>query len=90
MGGQTPNFRSNSSRLIVKIQPGYSETSAPLDDTDDIFQSVDDAGGSVLFLLDFNRAFDTVWHDILLATLKSCGVSGEGLNLLCSHLDVHS
>ncbi|XP_044744208.1 uncharacterized protein LOC123306313 [Coccinella septempunctata] len=68
------------------FRPGYSATSALLDVTDDIFQSIDESRCSVLFLLDFSRAFDTVRHDILLAILKSCGVSGEALNLLSSYL----
>ena len=39
----------------------------------------------VLFM-DLSKVFDTINHDLLLATLKAYGFSLNALNLMCSYL----
>ena len=39
-----------------------------------------------LLFMDISKAFDTINHDLLLATLIAYGFSNNALNLMCSYL----
>ena len=50
-------------------------TTALIKITDDILDSIDDSEVTILTLLDFSKAFDTVNHRLLLEKLKILGFS---------------
>ena len=68
--------------------PGYSSISQSLSIAHDINSSFDcDPTQDVTGIFsDISKAFDKVWHDGLLFKLKTYGVIGECLNLLCNYL----
>ena len=65
---------------------GHSTTTALVKITDDIRQSMDDQKITVLTLLDFSDAFNTVDFDILLAVLRSLNISPEVVDWFHSYL----
>lgn len=54
--------------------------------TDDILKATDDGLVTVLALLDFSKAFDTVRHDVLSDILRSVGFSFDAVHLVASYL----
>lgn len=68
------------------FRPGYSCTTAMLSVTDDILKATDMGLVTLLVLLDYSKAFDTVSHEILLSLLSFIGLSREAVNLLNGYL----
>nr|CAH7728998.1 unnamed protein product [Callosobruchus chinensis] len=65
---------------------GHSCTTALLHITDDIIQELENDKCTLLMMLDFSKAFDTINYQTLITVLKSCGLSAESLSLLNSYL----
>lgn len=80
----------HSNALISPLQsgfrPGHSTVSALLKVTGDIRAGLEDTKVTVLVLIDFSNAFNTVCHDILLAILSHIMVSPEALEWFKSYL----
>lgn len=76
--------------ILPDIQSGFREghncTTALLNVTDNILSATDSGYVTVLVLLDFSRAFDTVRHEILLAALESIGLEYSAVELIGSSL----
>lgn len=76
--------------LIPSIQsgfrPGHSCTTALLHIVDDVIGATDQGLCTVLILLDFSRAFDTLNYDILDAIFQYIGLSEGTVNLFDSYL----
>ena len=76
--------------LLNKFQSGFrfghSTTTALVKITDDIRKGMDDRMVTVMVLLDFSNAFNTVDYDILLAILISLNVSPEVVDWFRSYL----
>lgn len=68
------------------FRKGYCTATALANLTDDIFTSLDKGLVSVLVLLDFSKAFDTINHRLLCAKLKFYGFQDSSLNLVTSYL----
>lgn len=68
------------------FRPGYSCASALLHVVDDICSGVDRDMASVLVLLDFSRAFDTIDHDFLYCILLHIGFSFPAAQLIRNYL----
>lgn len=68
------------------LRKGYSCTTALLKVTDDILSATDQGKITILVLLDFSKAFETVDHGILISVLKYMGVNREALSLIDSYL----
>lgn len=79
-----------ANNILPSIQSGFRSNhscmTALTKVTDDILQSYDSNMYSLLVLLDYSRAFDTVRHDILLFILKFIGLSPESVALLSDYL----
>ena len=69
------------------FRPGYSCTTTFLHILDDIIAASDKGSCTVLVLLDFSRAFDTINHNILLNILKYIGLSGRAMELIANYLN---
>lgn len=68
------------------FRKGYSTATAIANLMDDLFTSYDKGLVSVLVLLDFSKAFDTISHRLLCAKLKYYGFENSSLNLVISYL----
>lgn len=68
------------------FRAGYSCTTALLCVTDDILQASDQGLVTILVLLDFSRAFDTIDHATLLNILKAKGFGNDAVCLIASFL----
>ncbi|CAG4930029.1 unnamed protein product [Colias eurytheme] len=68
------------------FRPGHSTTTALLKITDDIRWGMDNKMLTVLVLLDFSNAFNTVDFDLLLAMLQSINLSPNVLEWFQSYL----
>lgn len=68
------------------FRKGHSCCSALLNVTDDIFAACDNGYVTVLVLLDYSRAFDTINHEILLSILKYVGIGNEGVLFFRNYL----
>lgn len=68
------------------FRPGHSCASALLHVVDDICSGVDRDMASVLVLLDFSRAFDTIDHDFLYYILLHIGFSFPAAQLIKNYL----
>lgn len=73
-----PDFQSG-------FRAHYSCTTALLNILDDVLRAHDNNHVTVMVLLDFSKAFDTLNQQLLLAKLHYYGVSDEALNLFCSY-----
>ncbi|KAM3962094.1 uncharacterized protein ACR2FA_003780 [Aphomia sociella] len=80
-------FQNN---LITPFQSGFrlghSTTTALLKITDDVREGMENTKLTVLVLVDFSNAFNTVNHDILLALLSHLGVSTSVTNWFKTYL----
>lgn len=80
----------NNESLLPEIQSGfrsgYSCETALLKVTDDILSATDKGYITILTLLDYSKAFDTVDHGVLLDTLMSLGFCSESIQLISSYL----
>ena len=72
------------------FRAGHSCSSALLNILDDILRAHDNNRVTVLVLLDFTKAFDTINHDLLLSKLRYFGLSGSAIELIHSFLDGRS
>lgn len=68
------------------FRPGYSCSTALLHITDDIIAAADQDKLTVMVLLDFSKAFDTISHDILLAILHYIGLTADAIQLLANFI----
>lgn len=77
-------------KILPEIQsgfrPNHSCTTALLKITDDIMCASDDGKMTILTLLDFSKAFDTLNHSILLSILKYIGLDDSAIELLKNYL----
>lgn len=80
----------NKFNILPENQSGfrrnYSCTTALLNIVDDILSAHDSNKVTVMILLDFSKAFDTINHEILLAKLHHFGFSDQALGLFGSYL----
>ena len=81
-------FDSNNSLFDSQygFRPGRSCEHALLNAQDTLLKSLNNRQVSILLLLDFSKAFDTVDHKILLAKLVHYGIRGPALGWLKSYL----
>lgn len=86
---QMNNYVS-SNNLLTNFQSGYRKffntQTALIKVTDDIRSAMDRRELTVLVLIDFKRAFDSVFHDVLLKVLSGCNFSEETCKWLKSFL----
>ena len=68
------------------FKPGDSCINQFLSITHEIYQSFDEDFDVRSVFLDISKAFDNVWHDVLIFKLKQNGISGNLLNLLSNFL----
>lgn len=68
------------------FRKNYSCTTAMLNISDDILRATDSGNLTVLVLLDFSKAFDTINHKILLAILYHFGFGESALLLIRNYL----
>lgn len=69
------------------FRPGHSTTTALVKVSDDIRQGMDDGQLTVLTLLDFSNAFNTVNFEILLGLLRSLKISPSAIAWFDSYLN---
>lgn len=69
------------------FRAGYSCTTALLEVADNILKEIDGGRSSVLILLDYSKAFDTINHEIMSALLHFIGCSNDSIALLSSYLN---
>lgn len=68
------------------FRSGFSCATALLDVTDNIFKEIDNGNASVLVLLDYSKAFDTINHSLMLAILHFIGFSANAIELMAIYL----
>lgn len=80
----------NDNNLISKFQMGFrkhcSTTTVLSNVTDDIIRAWDRKMLTILVLLDFSKAFDTINHDLLCSKLKYYGFNDLAVELVTSYL----
>ena len=64
----------------------HSTTTALLNISDDIYDAIDDSELTILVLLDYSKAFDTINHRLLYAKLQSLGFDFSAISWICSYL----
>lgn len=69
------------------FRPNYSCTTALTHITDDIIKATDGGKLTILVLLDFSKAFDTVDHSMLCQILRFIGMHSDSVELLKSYLE---
>lgn len=81
----------NSRNLLPETQSGFRQfhscTTALINITDDILQAYDDGKITVLVLLDYSKAFDTIDRDLLFSILQYIGFSTDAIGLIKSYFD---
>lgn len=83
------NFLEKKSFLYAK-QYGFRKKSNTLSATNDLINklrtSIDNRNYVIAILIDLQKAFDTVSHEILLKKIEKTGVTGPALKLIKSYL----
>lgn len=74
-----PRFQSG-------FRPHYSCTTALLKITDDLLQAADQRKLTILVLLDFTKAFDTINYEVLFSILHYIGLKSNAIKLLKDYL----
>ena len=64
----------------------HSTVTALLNITEDIYNALDDSELTVLVLIDYSKAFDTINHRILFAKLKALGFHSDAISWIVSYL----
>lgn len=76
--------------LLDKYQsaykPNHSTITALLNITDDIYDALDDSELTILVLIDYSKAFDTINHRILYAKLKALGFHRDAIAWVVGYL----
>lgn len=86
---QISRFVNQNNILPIKqsgFRPGFSCATALADLTDDIIRAADDNKISILILLDYSKAFDTINHQLLVSILHYCGFGQSSSKLISSFL----
>ena len=86
---QVSNYLEQSNQLDPLqsgFRPGYSTQSALIKITSDIQTAIDDKKLTILILLDFSKAFDSIIHSILFNKLKSLSFSNSSISWFQSFL----
>lgn len=89
MESQLRRYIDENNILPVKqsgFRSSHSCATALLDVSDDIFSAMDCGLVTVLVLLDFSKAFDTISHEMLLSICSYVGLSSDACALLQSYL----
>lgn len=89
METQLNSFLNDNNILPEKqsgFRSGHSCETALAEVTDSVIRSLDRSMASVLIMLDYSKAFDTLNHELLLAMLKYIGLSDLALRLIRSYL----
>lgn len=68
------------------FRSGYSCTTALLHVVDDVSAAIDKGHCTILVLLDFSRAFDTISHDLLLSILHYIGLTEDAIKFFENYL----
>ena len=68
------------------FREGHSCVTAMLNITDHLFSAIDSGLCSVLVLLDYSKAFDTIEHHILIQILKFIGFEASAVNFINHYL----
>ena len=80
----------SENELISNNQSGFKPGNLCINQllciTHNIYQSLDDGLRTRGVFLDISKAFDEVWHKILLFKLKQNGISGNLLNIITNFL----
>jgi hypothetical protein len=90
---QLTEFLKSNNILPLKqsgFRAGYSTATALLDVIDGVLTGIDRGKGSIIALLDFSRAFDTINHELLLAKLSFYGFDDRTLKWFTSYLSGRS
>ena len=87
---QLSEFLENS-KLLPKNQhgfrKGFSTTSAASTFIDDIVLGLDKGHFTLAVFLDIKKAFDTIYHKIIIQKLEYAGVGARTLSLIANYLD---
>lgn len=89
MESQMQNYLHAKSIIPINqsgFQKGHSCATALLHITDDVINATDKNQLTLLVLLDFSKAFDTLNHEMLLSILKHIGIHETTINLFSSYL----
>ncbi len=80
----------NKHKILYKYQFGFrkkhSTTLALIEITDNILQELEEGKCSAGIFIDFQKAFDTVDHNILISKLEHYGIRGPALQWLKSYI----
>ena len=80
--------------ILTDNQDGFRKGRSTIDTianfTDDISVNINKGECTLAAFVDFKKAFDTVYHDILIQKLKYTGVQGKNLDLLTNYLSNRS
>ena len=69
------------------FRKNHSTTATVAKFTDNLYQSINDKTFSIATFVDFLKAFDTVYHEILLHKLEKIGIKGNSKLLIKNYLE---
>ena len=67
-------------------KPRHSTNTALLNITDDLYDAIDDSELTIIVLLDYSKAFDTINHRLLYAKLQDLGFDATAISWIASYL----